>query len=262
MAKTATRNGWLPNQHGAWAMLAVPSLLAVADRSLSFAPLVSSLLIIAFWWCGYLWFFAASGWLKAAHKKRARYEQAIVTYGVAAGIIGLGALWANGPGLLLWAVLFIPLLSTAFWLISHRRERALLSGLVTVAAATALPLVCAAPSLLSVRWAEVSGAAWCSLMCFGYFFGTVLYVKTMIRERGERSWYLASVAYHAAWTAATCAAIPLAGWFWPVFFALTTVRAAVVPKVASLAAKRVGIGELGFSLALLIGGWSWLALTG
>ncbi len=243
-------------------MLAVPSLFAVADRLLSFTPIISSLLLIAFWWCGYLWFFAASGWLKAAGNRRTRYHQAIVTYGVAAGMIGVGALWANGPGLLLWALIFVPLLGTAFWLAGHRKERALLGGLVTVAAGTALPLVCAAPNLLSVKWTEVSAAAWCSLMCFGYFFGTVLYVKTMIRERGERAWYIASVTYHAAWTIATCFTIPSAGWFWPAFFAATTIRAAVVPKVASLAAKRVGIGELVFSLILLIGGWSWLVLTG
>ena len=59
-----------------------------------------------------------------------------------------------------------------------------------------------------------------------YFTGTVLYVKTMIRERGNASYRRASVTYHVlALGAVAFLSIPIAA-----VFVLLLVRAAVLPR--------------------------------
>ena len=61
--------GWIPNQHGAWAMLATPLLVGI----LASRPTWAHLPLTAFWFLGYFAFFAAGLWLKAAPARRARY---------------------------------------------------------------------------------------------------------------------------------------------------------------------------------------------
>ncbi len=91
-----------------------------------------------------------------------------------------------------------------------------------------------------------------SLVCFGYFFGTVLYVKTIIRERGNRSWVAASVAWHLG---CMIAAFVLPGtlprFLIASFFALTAARAWLVPFFGPLKGRNfTGIGEFGATVAL------------
>lgn len=56
-----------------------------------------------------------------------------------------------------------------------------------------------AAELLAHPDAAAAGAA---AGAFAYFFGTVLYVKTLIRERGNRAYLIASVAWHGLATLA------------------------------------------------------------
>ena len=86
---------------------------------------------------------------------------------------------------------------------------------------------------------------------FAYFFGTVLYVKTNIRERGSRGFLAASIGWHAAATllAALLASGGVLPWWWTAFFAATTLRAAWVPRLG-WTAKRLGLVEVAFTAAL------------
>jgi len=80
-----------------------------------------------------------------------------------------------------------------------------------------------------------------------YFAGVVLYVKTMIRERGNTGYYRASVAYHlvifgiAAWSSP-----PIA-----ILFAMLLARAYVLPQ-RRMTPKHVGIIEITASVLLVI----------
>ena len=63
-------------------------------------------------------------------------------------------------------------------------------------------------------------------LLLAYFAGTVLYVKTMIRDRGDVGRYRLSVMYHLAVCVPAAVTSP---WLGALFVALP-VRAAVVPQ--------------------------------
>ncbi len=78
----ATRRaaGWVPSQHGAWAMLAIPYLAGLILRSRD-DGLPSYLIPLAgFWVVGYLAFYATSCWLKAPPTRRAGQRPPVLTY--------------------------------------------------------------------------------------------------------------------------------------------------------------------------------------
>ena len=142
---------------------------------------------------------------------------------------------ALGPGALGWVPGFVPLLAVAWWLAWRRRERSLLGGVVTVAAASLLGLVARHPVPHVPDAVTLVAVA----ACFGYFAGTVLYVKTMIRERGDERFHWLSALAHGA---ATVAMTWLSPWL-VLVFALLTIRAAVMPAFR-VSPKAVGIGEI------------------
>ncbi|MGV1007044.1 MAG: YwiC-like family protein [Dermatophilaceae bacterium] len=220
--------GWVPTQHGAWVMLASPLLIGTFAAGVSWrvVPLAAA------WFAGYLAFFATSLWLKSGRKPR--YWPPVRTYAVLAAALGLltVAVW---PPVLAWAPAFATLLGIALWAAARRRERDTLVGLTTVLMS----------SLMTVVAYQVSGgtdlarAALLALVQFLYLGGTVLYVKSLIRERANPRFRLLSVGCHAV---ATLLVLPASGWL-ALVFALLTVRAALVPGLTPRPAQ-VGVGEL------------------
>lgn len=211
--------------------------------------------LFAFWIIGYLAFNATSAWLKAPAARRLPLVAPMLTYAAASGCFGLLTLAGVGPRILLWAPAFAVLMAPALVLASRRRERAVVGGALTTAAASAMPLVVRFPDPAALLAPSASGwhAALVAAGVFAYFFGTVLYVKTNIRERGSRAFYRASVGWHVA--AALAAALlttrgtPPA---WVAFFAATAARAAIVPRLRPVPSPmRIGLVEVGFSSALL-----------
>ena len=68
----------MPNQHGAWAMLASPLAVGI----LAGGPAWVHVPLTALWFVGYFAFFATSLWLKA--RRRPRYWPPVRAYGIAA----------------------------------------------------------------------------------------------------------------------------------------------------------------------------------
>ncbi|MGJ3509006.1 YwiC-like family protein [Enemella sp. A6] len=247
--------GWVPNQHGAWAMLTVPYLIGVAltiqhDRFRWYVvPLLGC------WMIGYFCFHATSQWLKS--RRAARFVPPMLTYGVIAALFGVLTWTLAGWALAGWVLVYTPILAFALHLAAARRERDLIGGLLTVAAAALILLVVTNPdprTALADR-----DALPLALICFGYFAGTVWVVKTMIRERGKPGWVAASIGWHlvATLAAAVAAASGNLSWLWAGFFAATTVRATVLPlfwpmRGRVLSAARIGIIEIVFSAVLLV----------
>ena len=145
------------------------------------------------------------------------------------------------PRLIRWTPLFALPLGVGLYASKVRDERSLWSGLTTAAGSCLMTLV---------AYDAGHGADWTRAWLLtgiltAYFAGTVFYVKTMIRERGEAGYLAASIAFHALATIAML-------WVHPALvalFALLTARAAIAPRFA-LSPKLVGIGEAFATVAM------------
>jgi hypothetical protein len=98
-------------------------------------------------------------------------------------------------------------------------------------------------------------------VCLAYFAGTTLYVKTMIRERGNVAYQWWSVGYHTlALAVVGTTALAVLGWLglvWAAVFGWFLLRAQLLPG-RRLAPKHVGLIEIGNCVLLLAAIWlSW-----
>lgn len=236
-------------------MLAVPLLAGSALRTPPGATL--SVLLGGCFVAGYFGFFAASQWLKSPPGRRGRHLPPLLVYAATAALLGVLALVLIGPALLGWIPAFAALLIPALWLARRRKERALTGGALTTAAACLMTLVLThdSPAAVLADWPASRAAAVTSLALFGYFFGTVLHVKSLIRERGNARVRAASVGWHLVWTAATIPALGLtSSWAWTALFALATIRTIALTGIASTGPVRpavIGLIEVGLSVMAL-----------
>lgn len=282
----ASRNdGWVPQQHGAWAMLVVPYLLGTvaAVRSGLDGPRDVAVLLLLFvtWFAGYFTFNAESLWLKSRQPRRRHFVRPLATYSTVTAVAGLATL-ALAPRLLWWAPIYLLVTGVTLALVRRGDERSVSSGLLTTVAASLM-----AATVQARTPAVATADAWSLVaVCAAYFFGTVLYVKTLIRERGKPRWVWISGGYHVAVVVA-CLVLAAAGgsagltgggdglagggltgtgaaagwgggaWLvWAVFFAAVAARAVLVPVLGPLRGRRVtpkkaGIGEAVASVVLV-----------
>jgi hypothetical protein len=241
-ASTSTRTarrrgpGWVPNQHGAWGMLASPLLVGILASSPHWVHLPLALL----WFVGYFAFFAAGLWLKSG--RRARYLPPVRAYAIATLPLGLVVVVLR-PDLVVWAVPFAPLLLAGLWFAARRQDRSLPSGLATILAACLMT-----PVAFDAGDGSAWGRAWTlTAVLAAYFVGTLLYVKTMIRERDSRAHYRLSVGYHVL----VAALMAWVSWWLVGLFAALAVRAALLPG-RGLAPKQVGVGEILANVAVVV----------
>lgn len=244
-------------------MVIVPLVLGTWLRWHHGEPAAYALALAPFWLMGYFAFHATSVWLKSRRKPRDRPP--MVAYASIAAVLGVITWLLGGVALAWWVVAFAPILLVALVLAAQRHERALVGGLLTVAAACLMVLVArfATPAgiLAHLDEPQVITALVLAAACYGYFSGTVFYVKSMIRERGHAGFLALSVGWHLLVLAlATWAALAgIASWAWTVFFAVMAARALVLPLVGPMRAhgrrftpKQVGIAEAVFSVALVV----------
>ncbi len=240
--------GWVPNQHGAWAMLVAPVVVGAGLAG----PRPVHLLLLVTWVVGYLAFQAAGTWLRA--RRRRRWWPPVRAYGLTTAALGT-VLVVLQPGLVWWAPVYVPLLGVSLRFSLHRRDRALANDVVTMVAACLTTVVAydlgVGTSMTPPFRLPDDGEAWRAAgVLLAYFVGTAFYVKTMIRERGDRRWYVASVAYHAvAVGAGALVGSPPA----VVVLALLLGRAVVVPRAWPRATPTaIGVGEVVASVTLAV----------
>lgn len=257
----AHHDGWVPRQHGAWAMLLVPIVIGLAkrlqrpDAGLFLVPLVLAMVL------GYLAWNAAALLIKAAPRRRHRLARPVVVYATATALCGLLALGMRSWAIAGWLFLYLPLAALALLLIGMGRERALVTGLLTTAASSSFLLVCAYPrsGRFLDEWSTpyAQEVRWLTLVVMAYFAGTVFVVKSMIRERGNDRFWAASVAFHAAVLAGTGAGVALGRLspLWLGFFTITLARAVMEPVLQRrghrLTPLQVGLVEAMLSVLLV-----------
>ena len=244
----AVRRSWtrtyLPPQHGAWAMLVVPFLIASAASTFGWW----SLPLLLAWIDAYLLSFYAFQALKS--RRLRRYRSPIRLYVVVLAAVGVPLVILR-PWLLVAATAFLPFAAVNAWYAYRRNDRAVVNGLVSVTQACLMVFVAyglgsdaAAGSTIGVLGEPEPMALFG--VCWLYFAGTVFYVKTMIRQAGDRSYYWASVVFHSI---ALVAATLIDPWL-AVPFAVFLGRAAVLPG-HRLRPGLVGVIELA-NCALLV----------
>ncbi|MFG3300512.1 YwiC-like family protein [Micromonospora chersina] len=235
-AARGRRNRWLPPQHGAWAMLLLPYVAAVGVTG----PRWLHLPVLGVGLAGYLFSYYALLAVKTGRPDRIRPQ--LLVYGGATALLGVPVLLAR-PAVLGYVPLYAVLLAVNVGHARLRRERALLNDLASVAQSLLMVFVVA--TVAEVPPADLVGVA----AAVGvYLVGTVLYVKTMIRERGSARYRWASLAYHLV----VLALAVVAGWGPAVaaVFALLLLRAGVLPG-RRLSPVRVGLIEMVGTLLVL-----------
>lgn len=80
-----------------------------------------------------------------------------------------------------------------------------------------------------------------------YFVGTALYVKTMLRERGNVHYYIGSIFYHIV----ICGLVSWMNIGLIISFALLLLRSIILPHF-KLKSKHVGIIEICFAVLLYV----------
>ncbi|MGB3955521.1 MAG: YwiC-like family protein [Brooklawnia sp.] len=260
--RTPTRHsnqGWIPRQHGAWAMLIVPFVVGVVLRSrvatldVWLVPLAVTVL------AAYFCFNALTYWLRSAPARRATYARPVLVHGAIALVFGVAAMVMGGWPIIAWLPIGLPFAVLAIWLAGRRKDRAVASGFATMVLAVGMGLVVrfVTPAAMLDGWPAGGADVAIIVALFTYFFGTVLHVKALIRERGQRPARIRSVGYHAV---ATLVAVgtALAGWtspLWVIFFALTTARAwymSLPVNVGRFAPLQIGMVEIGLSVGALV----------
>ncbi|MCD4557790.1 YwiC-like family protein [Schaalia sp. lx-100] len=211
-----TRNlrahGWIPDQHGAWPMALIPLFLGIyASEAQSI-----HLLLSAAWLTAFALFHVTELWAKSAPRRKKRITPALIFWLIATGTLGTPLLFL-APTLLLWAPLFLPLVFTAAWGIFKKNSRSLLVRTTTIIASCLMSPVAYtlggtwqrtedlthSSTHLAAQWfSELAGTkqgtySWLiACICAGYFLGTVPYVRSLIRGRGNIRWIITTGLWH------------------------------------------------------------------
>lgn len=231
------KRGYIPNQHGAWAMMIVPFLFGMVSGGVHYLHL----LLFVVWLLSYLFTYPVLQAIKT--KKWKLYREPMLVYGVLLAISGI-ALALLAPNLIKWILPFIPLFVINCFYARANKERAFLNDL---AAVVQFSLIVFVAQELGGR-GELTEAAWLFALNLLYFTGTIFFVKTMIREKRNKTFYWYSIIYHALLlTAGLVLFPPLIN----LIIAVLLIRAIVMPR-RGLTPKQVGIMEFIYSLSLVI----------
>jgi hypothetical protein len=247
---------WIPNQHGAWAMLALPIVIGIAASRPD--PWHAVLVVAAF--AGYL----ASATAQLARRARrgdVSYLPAL-SYG-AVFLVAAVPLALTFPALLLGTVVVVPAAAIAIGGARPGTRRDLANSLAQVV--QALVLVPAA-ALVSGEF-EAGRVAAATVVAAGYLFGTVLVVRSVLRDRGRRDAARLSVGWHLglAGVAVAAAASGRLSSGYVALAALLAMRAWLLPVVERrraisgrpLRPIHVGIVEIASSLAVALVAIAW-----
>lgn len=268
-----TRTGWLSNQHGAWAMMFVPLLVGSILGGFSALQAVLTLS-----WLSAFFFFNVLGlWIKAGGKRkkntsppnaaraaaiqeatkrrRRKYRGPMITYAAIAGT-GAAFLVVTRPELLWWAPAFAIFFAVALGEMWFGRDRSFLARASAIIASGLLTPIAFSLGSNPTDWTRV----WITtLIVILYFIGTIPYVKTLIRERGDQAWIHFSLGFHAALllSSALLAILGMLTWWVAALWFVLLVRAWAFPSWSKRRGQPlrpivIGMSEFGFSLLVIL----------
>lgn len=187
-----------PPQHGAWAFLVVPTVMALflgADNWLGWIFLVT-------WIGAYPFTYFASRAIVARSRRgswtsRATRELRNAMEWSFIAIVGSVILIANRPWIVLSGAIVILMWGLSTYLSWAGHERGISNDILLIALASAAPILMYQVANDKKSFADVPHAIWvASLLSLLYFFGSVLHVKALIREAKNPLWHWGSVLFH------------------------------------------------------------------
>lgn len=252
-------NPWLPKQHGAWLLLLIPFIVGAVQAVRAGQGQLWFYSLFAAEFLGYLAFATFSTWLHASPRQRPRYRKPLACYSVLVAINAFSTIVMAGPEILWWLIPGLPLIALALYYVWTRNERALGSGIATVALASGIGLVLRFGTITGLlhdaRQAIPDLAVQGIIFC--YSLGTIFHVKSLIREcQNPNAWYR-SLAYHGLVLAVAIAGVLAGalGIWWIGFGVILLARAYWLPRIAKVKPVKplqVGQLEIVISLALLV----------
>jgi hypothetical protein len=222
-------------------MLLLPFLMGTFVGSPSW---VSALLLVA-WFTAYLASYYTLRLLKTRHlsHRGARFRTPAVVYATVFATSGL-LLVAMQPWLILAAIAFIPFEAVAALLALRGYERSWVAGIASATAASLMAPVAyhvADGTKLSLA-VSVGAVSWLALV------GTVLHVKSTIRERADRRFRQVSIGFHAVALAVATAIDP----YLAIAFGFLLLRAVLVPRQGWRPARIGAVEGVGSILVLVV----------
>ena len=193
----------IPGQHGAWAFLVVPLALGFVVVGWSVPAAVFAVAwILAYPASYYLGRAVVVRWRRGSWTRLARREMRdAVPWMVLAAVPSLVLLTIR-PWLLWVGAVLVGLWAVSLWLTRTGHERGASNDLLLVAQASlAVPLFWAiATDTPDLGMGDPAAAdAWtAAFICLVFFTGSVLHVKSLIREADDRRWATGSRLFHAA----------------------------------------------------------------
>lgn len=206
---------WVPRQPGSWAMVLAPAMVGTVSVGLSGRPFVHAfamaLLISWDWVLCYCTQYALSRWILSPAGRRS--AAAWLGWTLATVICGCATLVA-APGLLRWAPIFAILCAVSLSGIAVRHSA---SGMVSQTAG--IIASCLIPGVLPSAVDPAAsvlpdGMAWwlafvwwppqafdaplvtAAAMMFAYEFGSLLFVRSMVRRFGDHRYRQAAILWH------------------------------------------------------------------
>lgn len=236
---------YIPNQHGAWAMLIVPFLfgmLASTPGRSTVCCLCAGFSFIC------LCFLCCNGFGgKAKTKAKAdRYRKPLLLYGALLVPAALTLVLLR-PEVLKLALLFVPLFGVNAFYAKQKRERALLNDIAAIVQFSLMVFI----SYQLGGGTDLRLATELFLISTLYFVGTAFYVKTIIRERNNKRFYCYSVAYHVMLMILAVWLLSPALW---IAALILLARAVWFPRTG-ITAKQSGMLEIVYSVIVLAAFW-------
>jgi hypothetical protein len=203
----------LPKEHGGWAMMATPPVVAL----LAAGPEALGMLAAVGWALGYCLRGPVEALLGEAPTGRAGLLQAnpavarfwVVGFGLPA-LAALAPVVMVRPWSLAWLGGALLVLVMLLWLSKHGQTRSLAAGALATAG-----LMAGGPLYYLAARGTVGAQGWTlALACYAFFLGSVFRVKTLAREKRSGTFRLVSVCVHGAFVvgAAALAAMGITHW--------------------------------------------------
>lgn len=226
-------------------MLAIPLLLGVAVSRPSPWQLVLAVASVA----GYLASSATLEWLRS--RRTSRYLAPIGLYGIVLGMTGVGLLAAH-PWLAATLLVIVPAAGIALRESFSGRPRSLVASLAQVAQALVL-----VPASAGISGSADGPSILRATLVAGIFLvGTVLVVRSLIRERDNPAFIAVSIGFHLVAVVVEALLLPAA---YAVLALVLAFRAAALPVLQRRLADgprrlrpiHVGIAEMVASMLLV-----------